>query len=67
MSNPTTPSQDYGERIGRLEGITEAIGQQLREIKQDVRELRQESSKQFRWLIGLHIAGLIALGSLLLK
>ena len=67
MSNPTTPGQDYGERIGRLEGLTEAIGQQLREIKQDVRELRQESSKQFRWLIGLHIAGLIALGSLLLK
>ena len=67
MSNPTTLGQDYGERIGRLEGITEAIGQQLREIKQDVRELRQESSKQFRWLIGLHIAGLIALGSLLLK
>ena len=67
MSNPTTPNQDYGERIGRLEGITEAIGQELREIKQDVRELRQESSKQFRWLIGLHIAGLIALGSLLLK
>ncbi len=67
MSNPTAPNQDYGERIGRLGGITEAIGQQLREIKQDVRELRQESSKQFRWLIGLHIAGLIALGSLLLK
>ena len=30
MSNPTTPNQDYGERIGRLEGITEAIGQELR-------------------------------------
>ena len=64
MSNPTTPGQDYGERIGRLEGITEAIGQQK---LSKLRELRQESSKQFRWLIGLHIAGLIALGSLLLK
>ena len=73
---PVTQAQDHDLRLGRLEGIAEQLVEQGRQtnarfdrIEQAIadqgRELRQAQATQFRWLVGIQITTLIALGSLL--
>ena len=60
---PLTQAQDHDRRLGRLEGIAEQTAQAIVDLRQDIRELRATN----RWIIGIQIASLIALGSLLLN
>ncbi|MXX40087.1 MAG: hypothetical protein F4Y91_07140 [Gemmatimonadetes bacterium] len=75
---PLTQAQDHDRRIGRLEGIAEqldrrldsierAVVEQGRQINARIDALEQRQSAQFRWLIGIQITTLIAIGSLLLS
>ena len=51
--------------VGRLEGIAEQLTHRLDAIERAVAELRSRMDSQFRWLVGIQITSLIALGSLL--
>ena len=75
---PLTQAQDHDRRIGRLEGIAEQLDRRLESIERAVVEqgrqinaridaLEQRQSAQFRWLIGIQITTLIAIGGLLLS
>ncbi len=67
MSEPITPQQDHDRRIGRLEGIAEQLNFRLDAIERAVSELRTRMDSQFRWLVGIQITSLIAIGGLLLS
>ena len=82
MSEPITPQQDHDRRIGRLEGIAEqldrrldaierAIAEQGRELRQAIAEQGRQINARFdslaRWLVGMQVASLLALGSLLVS
>ena len=60
MSEPVTQAQDHDRRLGRLEGIAEQTAQAIIDLRQDMRELRAS----IRWIIGMQVASLLALGSL---
>ena len=62
---PLTQTQDHDRRIGRLEGIVEQLDRRLDAIERAIAELRGEVRASIRWLIGIQIASLIAIGSLL--
>ncbi|MCY4604547.1 MAG: hypothetical protein OXE49_09980 [Gemmatimonadetes bacterium] len=75
---PLTQAQDHDRRIGRLEGIAEqldrrldsierAVVEQGRQINARIDALEQRQSAQFRWLIGIQMTTLIAIGGLLLS
>ena len=75
---PLTQAQDHDRRIGRLEGIAEQSVEQGRQtnarfdrIEQAIaaqgRKLRQEIAALTRWLVGLQVANLLALGTLILS
>ena len=68
-----TPQQDHDRRIGRLEGIAEQLDRRLDSIEKRidgveraVADLARRMDSQFRWMVGLHITTLIALGTLIL-
>ena len=63
MNEPTTQAQDHDRRLGRLEGIAEQTAQAIVDLRQDMRELRAS----IRWIIGIQVASLLALGSLLVS
>ena len=63
MSEPVTQAQDHDRRLGRLEGIAEQTAQAIIDLRQDIRELRAS----IRWIIGMQVASLLALGSLLVS
>lgn len=72
MTEPTT-ERDLDRRVGRLEGFAEqvdrrlaTIEQSIAELRTEIRDLRNELSKSQRWIIGIQITTLIALGSLIL-
>lgn len=80
MSEPITPQQDHDRRIAcpyenrGLEGIAEqldrrldAIERRIDTVERAVAELSRRMDSQFRWLVGMHIASLLALGSLLVS
>ena len=67
MTEPITQAQDHDRRLGRLEGIAEQTAQAIIDLRQDIRELRGRMDGQFRWLIGIQITALIAIGGLLLS
>ena len=67
MTEPITQAQDHDRRLGRLEGIAEQTAQAIIDLRQDIRELRGCMDGQFRWLIGIQITTLIAIGGLLLS
>ena len=78
MTEPTTQAQDHDRRLGRLEGIAEQLTEQFREqarqtaarfdaIERAIDGLRQEHRRDFRWLVGIQITTLIAIGGLLLS
>ena len=65
----TEQAQDHDRRIGRLEGIAEQLDRRLDSIEQrqaaGFSELNRRIDTGFRWLIGIQLASLIAIGSLL--
>ena len=61
--HPLTQAQDHDRRLGRLEGIAEQTAQAIIDLRQDIRELRPSN----RWIIGIQIASLIAIGGLSLN
>ena len=67
MTEPITQAQDHDRRLGRLEGIAEQTAQAIIDLRQDIRELRGRMDGQFRWLVGIQITALIAIGGLLLS
>lgn len=56
MSEPITQAQDHDRRIGRLEGIAEQLDRRLDSLERGQ-----------RWIIGIQITTLIALGTLILS
>lgn len=66
---PLTQAQDHDRRIGRLEGIAEQLDHRLDSMERTMAagfaEVRSEMRKQFRWLVGIQLTTLIAIGSLL--
>ena len=56
MSEPITQDQDQDRRLGRLEGIAEQLNYRLDSLERGQ-----------RWIIGIQITTLIAIGSLLLN
>ena len=67
MNEPVTQAQDHDRRIGRLEGIAEQTAQAIVDLRQDMRELRADLRSSVRWIIGMQVASLLALGSLLVS
>ena len=72
MTEPITQAQDHDRRIGRLEGIAEQITEQNRQtnarldrMEQAIAEQGRQTNAQFRWMVGIQITTLIAIGSLL--
>lgn len=61
QSQPLTQVQDHDRRIGRLEGIAEQLNYRLDAIERAVADVRVT----LRWVIGIQITTLIAIGSLL--
>lgn len=61
QSQPLTQAQDHDRRIGRLEGIAEQLNYRLDAIERAVADVRVT----LRWVIGIQITTLIAIGSLL--
>jgi hypothetical protein len=61
QSQPLTQAQDHDRRSGRLEGIAEQLNYRLDAIERAVADVRVT----LRWVIGIQITTLIAIGSLL--
>ena len=68
-----TPQRAHDRRIGRLEGIAEQLDRRLDSIEKRIdsleraiADLARRMDSQFRWMVGLHITTLIALGTLIL-
>ena len=78
---PITQAQDHDRRLGRLEGIAEQLTEQTRQtnarfdgverrfdgVERALDALRQGHRRDFRWLIGVQLTTLIALGTLILS
>ena len=56
MAEPITQAQDHDRRIGRLEGIAEQLDRCLDSLERGQ-----------RWIIGIQITTLLALGTLILS
>ena len=81
MSEPLTQAQDHDRRIGRLEGMAEQSVEQDRQtntrldhiercldrIERSISEVRKEIAALTRWLVGMQIATLLVLGTLILS
>ncbi len=80
MNEPITQAQDHDRRIGRLEGIAEQLTEQNRQTNARLDRIEQAIAEQgrrldatnarldslTRWLVGMQIATLLALGTLIL-
>ncbi len=81
MNEPITQAQDHDRRIGRLEGIAEQQTEQNRQTNARLDRIEQAIAEQgrridatnarldalTRWLVGMQIATLLALGTLILS
>ena len=78
MTEPVTQIQDHERRLGRLEGIAELLTEQGRQfnarmdsMERAIAELRRETNARFdsltRWLVGMQVASLLAMGGLLVS
>ena len=74
---PATPADDFDARLSRLDGAVEQLGQRMSslEIRMSNLEGRMDSGFRdvnaridsvFRWIVGIQITTLIALGTLIL-
>ena len=69
MTEPITPQQDHDRRIGRLEGLDrrlDSIERRVEGVERAIADLARRMDSQFRWMVGLQITTLIALGALIL-
>ncbi len=80
MNEPITQVQDHEGRIGRLEGIAEQLDRRLDSMEKRLDRIEQAVVEQgrrideqgrridmlTRWLVGMQIATLLALGTLIL-
>lgn len=76
---PVTQAQDHDRRIGRLEGMAEqldrrldsiekridSVERSLSEVRQEIAALNRRLDTLTRWLVGVLVASLVAIGSLL--
>ncbi len=74
MTEPVTQAQAHDRRIGRLEGIAEQLDRRLDRIERAINatNARMDATnacieRLTRWLIGIPLASLIALGTLILS
>ena len=74
MTEPVTQAQDHDRRIGRLEGIAEQLTEQGRQfsarfdsIERAIRETNARIDSLTRWLVGMQVASLLAIGGLLVS
>jgi len=74
MNEPITQVQDHEGRLGRLEGIVEQLDRRLDgmekrldRIEQAIVEVNRRIDSLTRWLVGMQLASLLALGSLLFR
>jgi len=67
MSEPITQAQDHEGRIGRLEGIAELLIEQGRQTHTRLDRIESRIDSLTRWLIGIQLASLLAIGSLLFR
>ena len=79
MNEPVTQAQDHDRRIGKLEGTVEQgiiprlgrIEHAISEIRQEIADSRRDTNARFdsqtRWLVGMQVASLLAIGSLLVS
>ena len=72
MTEPVTQAQDHDRRIGRLEGIAEQLTEQgrqfnARSIERAIRETNARIDSLTRWLVGMQVASLLAMGGLLVS
>ena len=68
MSEPITQAQDHDRRIGRLEAIAEQLNYRLDTLERSVAELSRRIdalNSRMYWLLGIQVATLISMGSLL--
>ena len=56
----TEATFDHEGRLSRLEGINEQINHRLD-------QMQQQMNQQFRWLVGIQLTTLLALGTLILS
>ena len=72
-----TPANDFDARLSRLDGAVEQLGQRMSsleirmsnlEVRMDAgfRDVNARVDSVFRWMIGIQITTLVALGTLIL-
>ena len=62
----TETTLDHEGRLSRLEGIVEQINHRLDQMQQQMNQMQQQMNQQFRWLVGIQLTTLLALGTLIL-
>lgn len=78
MTEPVTQAQDHDRRVGRLEGIVEQLSEQLTEqgrqtnarfdsMERAIRDTNARIDSLVRWLVGMQVASLLAVGGLLVS
>ncbi|MCY4606012.1 MAG: hypothetical protein OXE49_17415 [Gemmatimonadetes bacterium] len=63
----TEATFDHEGRLSRLEGINEQINHRLDQMQQQMNQMQQQMNQQFRWLVGIQLTTLLALGTLILS
>ena len=63
----TETAVDHEGRLSRLEGINEQINHRLDQMQQQMNQMQQQMNQQFRWLVGIQLTTLLALGTLILS
>ena len=70
----TETTFDHEGRLSRLEGINEQINhrldqmqRQINQMQQQMNQMQQQMNQQFRWLVGIQLTTLLALGTLILS
>ena len=63
----TETTFDHEGRLSRLEGINEQINHRLDQMHQQMNQMQQQMNQQFRWLVGIQLTTLLALGTLILS
>ena len=63
----TEAAFDHEGRLSRLEGINKQINHRLDQMQQQINQMQQQMNQQFRWLVGIQLTTLLALGTLILS
>ena len=63
----TETTFDHEGHLSRLEGINEQINHRLDQMQQQMNQMQQQMNQQFRWLVGIQLTTLLALGTLILS